>query len=133
MSRESFIEESRYKQDGYDLITQSIAIQVGVHILRGIKNNCSVLKREKRYSEKKGIKQAVEFIHENYQQNFSLNDVARAAHLSPYHFSRVFKDEVGKAPFEYVLDMKIERAKELLRHGDKSITEVCFESGFYQH
>ena len=126
----AFIEESRNKQSGHDLITQSIANQVGVYLLRNIRNNCSALKDEKRYSQKNNINQAIEFIYENYWKNFSLNEVAQAAHLSPYHFSRVFKAEVGQTPFEFLLDIKIEKAKELLRYEDKSITEICFECGF---
>lgn len=126
----NFIEESRQKQGGYDFLTQSIAIQVGVYLLRRSKYDCPVLKEEKHYSNKKGIDRSIEFIHENYRRNFSLAQVAQTAHLSPYHFSRVFKAQVGKSPFEYLLDLKIEKAKEYLRYGDKSVTEICFTCGF---
>lgn len=127
---QAFIEEAMYKQEGYDFITQSIATQVGIHILRGLADKRAIPDKQKHYPQKRSIILAMEFIHENYRQNFSLDEVARAAHLSPYHFSRIFKVEVGKTPFEYLLDVKIDRAKELLRRKDTSITEVCFECGF---
>lgn len=126
----TFIEESRDKQSGHELITQSIANQVGIYLLRNIKNNCPAAKEEKVYSQRRGINQAIEFLYENYRNDFSLNEIARVAHLSPYHFSRVFKAEIGKTPFEFLLDIKIEKAKGYLRYSDKSITEICFECGF---
>lgn len=125
-----FIEESKQQQGGYDLMCQSIATQVGVYILRRVQGNCPSLSEEKYYSERKSVALAVEFMNENYRSNFSLDDLARVAHLSSYHFSRVFKAEIGKTPFEYLVDLKVEKAKQHLRRRDKSITEVCFESGF---
>ncbi|MBE0447452.1 MAG: helix-turn-helix transcriptional regulator [Actinobacteria bacterium] len=98
----TFIEESRNKQGGHDLITQSIANQVGVYLLRNIKNNCPVAKEERYYSQRHSINQAIEFLYEDCQNDFSLNEVAQVAHLSPYHFSRVFKAETGKTPFKFL-------------------------------
>lgn len=126
----TFIDESKQRQGGYNFIAQSIAVQTGICLLRGVKSNCSDPKENRHYSHKRGINQAIEFIHENYHRNFSLSEVAQVAYLSPYHFSRVFKAEIGRSPFEYLLDLKIEKAKEYLRYGDKSVTEICFESGF---
>jgi len=126
-----FIQEIKFKQCGYDLITQSIAIEIGVYLLRRIKSNCLLPVSERHYAEKKPIARAIDFIHANYQTGFSLDHLAQAANLSPYHFSRVFKSEVGKTPTEYLIDVKINHAKELLqKYKDKSITEICFESGF---
>lgn len=126
-----FIQEMKFKQCGYDLITQSIAIEAGVYLLRRLKSNCLLPVSERHYAEKKSIARTIELIHGNYQTGLSLNDLARTANLSPYHFSRIFKAEVGKTPMEYLVDVKINHAKELLqKYKDKSITEICFESGF---
>lgn len=126
-----FIKELKFKQSGYDLITQSIAIEAGVYLLRRLRSNCLLKVAERHYAENKTIARAIDFMHANYQTGFSLNDLAQAANLSPYHFSRVFKAEVGKTPMEYLVDLKIKHAKELLQKcEDMSITEICFESGF---
>ncbi|SDG57392.1 AraC family transcriptional regulator [Desulfosporosinus hippei] len=126
-----FVNELKFKQSGYNLITQSIAIQVGVYLLRHLKSNCLLPVNERSYAEKKPIARAIDYIHANYQTAFSLNDLAMVTNLSPYHFSRVFKAEVGKTPMDYMLDVKIYHAKELfLKCRDKSVTEICFESGF---
>lgn len=126
----SFMDELKHKQAGCDFITQSIAVQAGIRLLRELQSNCSTGNGDKRYSHKKGINAAVEFIHENYRQDFTLNEIAQVAYLSPYHFSRAFKAELGKSPFDYLLDVKIEIAKELLKLTDKTVTDICFESGF---
>ncbi len=126
-----FINELKLKQCGHKLITESIAIQVGVYLLRHLKSNCLFPVKERSYMEKKPIARAIDYIHANYQSGLSLHELAQVANLSPYHFSRVFKTEVGKTPMEYMIDVKINHAKELLRAGrGKSITEICFESGF---
>jgi len=46
-------------------------------------------------------------------------------HLSPYHFIRVFKAQTGKTPNQYLLDIKIKKAREMLGQRRHSVTEVC--------
>jgi len=55
--------------------------------------------------------------------------LARDAHMSPGHFSRRFKAAYGESPYGYLMTRRIERAMALLRRGDLSVTEVCFEVG----
>ena len=55
--------------------------------------------------------------------------VARDAHLSAGHFSREFRLAYGESPYAYLMTRRIERAMALLRRGDLSVTEVCFEVG----
>jgi AraC-like DNA-binding protein len=56
--------------------------------------------------------------------------LARAAFASPSHFTRSFKRAFGETPHQYLQRRRIERAKELLRESDLSVTEVCLEVGF---
>ncbi|WP_220134268.1 helix-turn-helix transcriptional regulator [Nonomuraea soli] len=55
--------------------------------------------------------------------------LARVALMSPGHFSRSFRAAFGETPYSYLMTRRIERAKALLRRGDLSVTEVCFEVG----
>ena len=55
--------------------------------------------------------------------------MARAALMSPAHFSRQFRAAYGETPYGYLMTRRIERAKALLRRGDRSVTEVCLEVG----
>src|ERR687890_1414366 len=55
--------------------------------------------------------------------------LARAALMSPGHFSRSFRAAFGESPYSYLMTRRIERAMFLLRRGDLSVTEVCLEVG----
>jgi AraC-like DNA-binding protein len=56
-------------------------------------------------------------------------DLARAAGLSPGHFSREFRCTFGEAPHQYLLTRRLERATTLLRNTDRTVTEICFAVG----
>jgi AraC-like DNA-binding protein len=56
--------------------------------------------------------------------------IARAAHASPAHFSRSFRDAFGETPHQYLLTRRMERAKHLLRSSSLSVTEISLEVGF---
>src|SRR5207248_6510000 len=55
--------------------------------------------------------------------------LARTACMSSGHFSRSFRAAFGESPYSYLMTRRIERAMVLLRRGDLSVTEVCFEVG----
>jgi len=64
-----------------------------------------------------------------YAQPLDVEALARDAHMSAGHFSREFKLAYGESPYGYLMTRRIERAMALLRRGDLSVTEVCFEVG----
>jgi AraC-like DNA-binding protein len=64
-----------------------------------------------------------------YAQPLDVEALARDAHMSPGHFSRAFRRAYGESPYGYLMTRRIERAMALLRGGDLSVTEICFEVG----
>ena len=66
----------------------------------------------------------------NFAKDISLDSVSRIVNISPYYFSKVFKDETNENFIEYLTRIRMDYAKELLREKDKSIKEVCAESGY---
>jgi AraC-like DNA-binding protein len=68
-------------------------------------------------------------IDREYAQPLNVDALAHDAHMSPGHFSRQFKAAYGESPYSYLMTRRIERAMALLRRGDLSVTEVCFEVG----
>ena len=64
-----------------------------------------------------------------YAQPLDVEALARDAHMSPGHFSRAFRRAYGESPYSYLMTRRIERAMALLRRGELSVTEVCFEVG----
>jgi AraC-like DNA-binding protein len=68
-------------------------------------------------------------IDREYAQPLDVESLARDAHMSAGHFSRQFKRAYGESPYSYLMTRRIERAMALLRAGDLSVTEICFEVG----
>jgi AraC-like DNA-binding protein len=64
-----------------------------------------------------------------YFEPLTVADLARAAGLSPAHFSREFRRTFGEAPHQYLLTRRLERAAALLRNTDRTVTEICFSVG----
>lgn len=73
---------------------------------------------------------ALEYIQAHATQGVSLQDLARAVHLSSFHFSRLFKQSTGLTPHQYVLQWRIEEAKRLLRHSRFDLAEIANRLGF---
>lgn len=68
-------------------------------------------------------------IDREYAQPLDVEALARGEHMSGGHLSRQFRLAYGESPYAYLMTRRIERAMALLRRGDLSVTEVCFEVG----
>lgn len=64
-----------------------------------------------------------------YADRVELNDLAKAALMSRFHYVRIFQQMYGLTPRAYLRDLRISKAKGLIRNG-LSITQVCFEIGY---
>lgn len=76
------------------------------------------------------IQRVQEYVEVHVGEALCLDDLAEVAGLSRYHFSRVFREEVGRTPWAFVRDARIERAKELLAEG-RTPAEAAHEAGFF--
>lgn len=68
-------------------------------------------------------------IDREYAKPLDVEALARGVHLSAGHLSRRFREAYGESPYSYLMTRRIERAMALLRRGDLTVTEVCFEVG----
>ena len=75
------------------------------------------------------LRQARDQMDRDYAKPLDVPALARTALMSPGHFSRSFRAAYGETPYSHLMTRRIERAKALLRRGDLSVTEVCFEVG----
>lgn len=76
------------------------------------------------------IAAAVRLLEECYAEPLGVEAMARAAHMSRFHFTRRFREATGRSPYRYLLDVRLERAAELLRRRRASVTEAAFSVGF---
>jgi AraC-like DNA-binding protein len=72
---------------------------------------------------------AKDLIDARYRDPLNVPALARAAHLSPAHFSREFRKAFGETPHQYLLTRRLERAAALLRGTDYTVAQVCFSVG----
>src|SRR4028118_2318498 len=75
------------------------------------------------------LRRARDQMDRDYAKPLDVPAVARTALMSTGHFSRSFRAAFGETPYSYLMTRRIERAKALLRNGDRSVTEVCFAVG----
>ena len=75
------------------------------------------------------LRRARDRMDREYARPLDVPALARTALMSPGHFSRSFRAAFGETPYSYLMTRRIERAKALLRRGDLTVTEVCFEVG----
>ena len=75
------------------------------------------------------IVQAKLFIDTNYADNIDLDNISDEAYFSKFHFIRLFKTVYGKTPHQYLITVRIEKAKQLLKQ-DLAVSEACFLVGF---
>ncbi|MEM8832224.1 MAG: helix-turn-helix domain-containing protein [Cyanobacteria bacterium P01_G01_bin.19] len=70
---------------------------------------------------------------ENLSRSIKLEDLATYVRISKFHFSRLFKKSLGISPHQYVMQQRIELAKQLLSKSNLSISDIALESGFNSH
>ncbi len=71
-----------------------------------------------------------DYIIAHLEENIALSDLSALSNYSQSHFARCFKETTGKSPHQYVLDKKVERARELLRDRELALVEIAYACGF---
>jgi AraC family transcriptional regulator len=76
------------------------------------------------------LRHAMEFISANLDRNLSLEEIAREVRLSQFHFVREFRAVTCQTPYQYLLDQRMERARQLLRNRSWTVQEIASMTGF---
>jgi len=76
------------------------------------------------------LNRAKQFIDQSYDLPLDLQQISSHACFSRYHFLRLFRQAFNKTPHQYLVERRIEKAKELLSSDELRVTDVCFEVGF---
>jgi AraC-like DNA-binding protein len=80
--------------------------------------------------ERQAVSRACDYLAEHYAENVTLEDLAQIANLSRFHFNRVFSEQMGMPPHAFQTQLRVLRAKTLLRQG-WSIPQVAALTGFF--
>ena len=131
---EQFMQEARIRQAGHNFILECLSTQLVVKLLRLEKSMTAVEEYSFKPEANNSIGKVIGFLRENYASNdYSTKEIAKIANMSRYHFIRAFKHATGKTPYEYLTDIKIEKARDLLKDRNYTITEICGLCGFTNH
>ncbi len=117
---------------GQDVVLAALVEQATVHLLRRHANvrRASHMELSRAGLVDRRIRRAVELMHAQLERDLPLEEIASAAHLSPFHFARLFKKLTGATPHAYLAQLRAERARALLAETDLSITEVATRVGY---
>lgn len=122
-----FMLEADADMPGRDRLLNAIGSEI-IHIL--IRRVLDITSGDDRISSRIEINRVIEFMHSNPGADITVKSLAEIACMSTSHFFRVFRDEIGQPPMDYLAGVRMSRVKKLLLAGDKSITEIALECGF---
>ncbi|MGL4619820.1 helix-turn-helix domain-containing protein [Chroococcidiopsis sp.] len=115
------------------LYVESLANLLTVHLLR---DYATTQPRVALYEGGLGdrrLLQVSEYINAHLDREIKLADLAQLLGMSQFHFSRLFKQSLGSSPHQYLLQQRVERAKQLLKQTNLSVVEIALQSGFNSH
>lgn len=125
--------ELKQENLGGKLYIDSLANVLAVHLLRQYAATAPRLTTYEGGLPERQLVQVLEYIDEHLDQEIKLADLAALLGMSQFHFSHLFKQSIGTAPYQYLLQQRIERAKQLLKQSDQSIVDIAFLCGFSSH
>ena len=109
---------------------EALSTALAVHLLR--EYSAAVLGPKRQYGglPREKLVRAVAYIQDQLNTDLTVSGIAQAVFLSPYHFTRLFKESTGQSPYQYVVEARVRKAKELLTTGKFTISEVAYDVGF---
>ena len=122
-----FMKEAEARLPGRDALLDAIGTRI-VHSL--IRAAFPAPAAPDRIGDRIEIHRVIEYLHRHYGDKLTVAELARIAAMSTAHFSRVFRSETGHPPLDYLIRLRIHKARLLLLAGDDNITEIALACGF---
>lgn len=125
------LDEYQKKESGYVLLIRSLVLKLLVLVGRGFdkeleKNDDDLLYRRHRDA----IYHTIEYIDEHYYLPLKVEDVSKVAMVSQSYFSYLFKSITSRTFVEYLNQLRISKAMNLLKNSDKRVLDICYEVGY---
>ena len=115
---------------GSRLYVETMVNALSVHLLQHYSARKPNIKNYINGLSKRQLNQVVEYIKSNLDKDLGLKELASLLHMSPHYFCNLFKQSMKMPPHQYVIQTRVNRAKELLLTGKYSIAQVAFMVGF---
>jgi AraC-like DNA-binding protein len=129
---QEMVEEIHNKEEGYKQLLKANLLKLLILIGReyassempGTENSCL----HKKYMN--AVSYSIEFINGNFAQDLRLEDICKYAMMSQAYFSSMFKQLTKMTFTEYINNLRIKKAMEILRKSSEKITDICYDTGF---
>jgi AraC family transcriptional regulator len=118
---------------GNKLYIDSLANILAMHLLRQYTTAAPSISSYQGGLPQRQLMEVLEYIDAHLDEDIKLIDLATLLDMSQFHFSTLFKQAIGASPYQYLLQQRIERAKQLLKQTERSIMEIALECGFNSH
>lgn len=127
----ALLAESQSEAPGGRLYVESLSNLLAVHLLRHYTARGPVAEPSRRGGlSGRTLRRVLAFIEENYESDLSLAELARVGGVSTFHFAREFKRATGTTPHQYLIRLRVERAKAMLAESALPLVEVSSRAGF---
>jgi YesN/AraC family two-component response regulator len=128
------LKEKQNGDCGYEVVLMALLMKLIILIIREL-NKEATLNRELLLTfeerEKQDIANVImKYMQEHYMEDITLSKISQSMYISPAYISKIFKDETGDSPINYLIKLRLARANELLKHGKLSIKEVARSVGY---
>lgn len=112
------------------LYVETMANALFVHLSQNYSTNKPVWQEYKKGLGQRKLQQVIDYIYTHLERDLSLLELANLVQISPHYFSLLFKQSTGLAPHQYVIKIRVDRAKQLLLQGKISIADIAQIVGF---
>ncbi|NDJ17939.1 helix-turn-helix domain-containing protein [Myxacorys almedinensis A] len=121
------------QEDSSRLYIESLANVLAIHLLRQYAATKPQVTVYEGGLPQRQLSQVLDYMNDHLDHDIKLADLAALLNMSQFHFSHMFKQAIGTSPYQYLLQQRIERAKQLLKQTDQPIMEIAFQCGFNHH
>jgi len=126
-------QESQQPSPGSQLYLDSLANVLAVNLLRHHTTTKPVLPMYEGGLSPRQLQQVMDYVEAQLDEELRLENLAQLLDMSQFHFRRLFKQSVGISPHQYLIQQRVERAKQFLKQTHQSIVEIALACGFNSH
>jgi AraC family transcriptional regulator len=126
----SLVQEFETNAANSTLYAESAATMLAIHLLRHHSARHHGALSQKSHPPNHQLDRAIDYIHAHLTEDISLEAIANHLGISRYHFCRMFKRSLGVSPHQYVLQQRVEKAKQMLQARKLRMHEIAIACGF---
>ncbi len=127
---QSFKQEMTQGGIASQLYTDALALQFTIHLLRHYTTHSLTPKHYPGGLSRQQVKCLIDYMQINLDRSIHLEELATLLNMSQYHFCRLFKRSIGVSPHQFVIQQRVDRAKQMLQKSDRSVLDVAINCGF---